>query len=71
MQGGPSSPRRQGRSGSRVTGWTSQRCFPRRLAGHLHVVTHVREALEDVFVGMGYEIAEGPEVERAGATSTR
>ncbi|MCU1489643.1 MAG: phenylalanyl-tRNA synthetase, alpha subunit [Acidimicrobiaceae bacterium] len=31
--------------------------------GHLHLVTQVREELEDVFVGMGYEIAEGPEVE--------
>jgi phenylalanyl-tRNA synthetase alpha chain len=37
--------------------------LPGRLAGHLHLVTQVREALEDVFVGMGYEIAEGPEVE--------
>ena len=34
-----------------------------RLAGHLHLVTQVREALEDVFIGLGYEIAEGPEVE--------
>ena len=31
--------------------------------GHLHVVTQVREELEDVFLGMGYEIAEGPEAE--------
>ena len=31
--------------------------------GHLHLVTQVREELEDVFLGMGYEIAEGPEVE--------
>jgi len=31
--------------------------------GHLHVVTQIREELEDVFVGMGYEVAEGPEVE--------
>ena len=37
--------------------------LPGRLAGHLHLVTQTREALEDVFVGMGYEIAEGPEVE--------
>ena len=37
--------------------------LPGRLAGDLHLVTQVREALEDVFVGMGYEIAEGPEVE--------
>ncbi len=31
--------------------------------GHLHLVTQVREELESVFLGMGYEIAEGPEVE--------
>ena len=31
--------------------------------GHLHLVTQVRDELEDVFIGMGYEIAEGPEVE--------
>ncbi len=37
--------------------------FASEIAGHLHLVTQVREQLEDVFVGMGYEIAEGPEVE--------
>jgi len=37
--------------------------LPDRLAGHLHLVTQVREVLEDIFLGMGYEIAEGPEVE--------
>ena len=37
--------------------------LPGPLPGHLHLVTQVREELEDVFVGMGYEIAEGPEVE--------
>jgi len=31
--------------------------------GHLHLVTRIREELEDVFLGMGYEIAEGPEIE--------
>jgi phenylalanyl-tRNA synthetase alpha chain len=31
--------------------------------GHLHVVTQTRDALEDVFVGMGFEVAEGPEIE--------
>jgi len=36
---------------------------PAPLAGHIHLVTQVREELENVFVGMGYEIAEGPEVE--------
>ncbi len=33
--------------------------------GHLHLVTQARDRLEDVFVGMGYTIAEGPEVETA------
>jgi phenylalanyl-tRNA synthetase alpha chain len=31
--------------------------------GHPHLVTRIREELEDIFLGMGYEIAEGPEVE--------
>jgi phenylalanyl-tRNA synthetase alpha chain len=31
--------------------------------GHLHRVTQVWRELEDVFVGLGYEVAEGPEVE--------
>jgi phenylalanyl-tRNA synthetase alpha chain len=31
--------------------------------GRLHLVTQTRDALEDVFVGMGFEVAEGPEVE--------
>ena len=31
--------------------------------GHLHLVTQTRDALEDVFVGMGFEVAEGPEIE--------
>ena len=34
-----------------------------RPAGHLHLVTQAIEELEDVFVGMGYTVAEGPEVE--------
>ena len=32
-------------------------------AGHLHLVTQVIEELEDVFVGLGFTVAEGPEVE--------
>jgi phenylalanyl-tRNA synthetase alpha chain len=32
-------------------------------AGHLHLVTQSMERLEDVFVGMGFTVAEGPEVE--------
>ena len=31
--------------------------------GHLNMVTQTRDELEDVFVGMGYAVAEGPEVE--------
>ena len=33
--------------------------------GHFHPVTQARVRLEDVFVGMGYTVAEGPEVESA------
>jgi phenylalanyl-tRNA synthetase alpha chain len=36
---------------------------PSRGVGHRHVVTQVREELEDLFIGMGFEIAEGPEAE--------
>lgn len=36
---------------------------PERSAGHLHLVTQTMEELEDVFVGLGFEVAEGPEVE--------
>jgi phenylalanyl-tRNA synthetase alpha chain len=31
--------------------------------GHLHLVTRTQDALEDVFVGMGFGVAEGPEAE--------
>jgi len=34
-----------------------------RRRGHLHLVTQIRRELEDIFVGLGYRIAEGPEVE--------
>jgi phenylalanyl-tRNA synthetase alpha chain len=37
--------------------------LPQPGPGHLHPVTQVRWDLEDIFLGMGYEIAEGPEVE--------
>ena len=32
-------------------------------AGHLHLVTQAITELEDVFVGLGFTVAEGPEVE--------
>jgi phenylalanyl-tRNA synthetase alpha chain len=31
--------------------------------GHLNLVSQTQTALEDVFVGMGFEVAEGPEIE--------
>ena len=31
--------------------------------GHAHLVTQAWERLEDVFIGMGFQVAEGPEVE--------
>ncbi|MGI9033793.1 MAG: phenylalanine--tRNA ligase subunit alpha [Acidimicrobiales bacterium] len=31
--------------------------------GHYHLVTSARDELEDLFVSMGYSVAEGPEVE--------
>ncbi|MFC0082875.1 phenylalanine--tRNA ligase subunit alpha [Aciditerrimonas ferrireducens] len=31
--------------------------------GHRHLVERTREELEEVFVGLGFEVAEGPEVE--------
>ena len=37
--------------------------LPARPAGHLHLVTQAIQELEDVFVGMGFTVAEGPEVE--------
>ena len=35
----------------------------RLTTGHRHLVTQARDELEDVFVAMGYAVAEGPEVE--------
>jgi phenylalanyl-tRNA synthetase alpha chain len=34
-----------------------------RRHGHKHVVTQAQERLEDVFIGLGFTIAEGPEAE--------
>lgn len=31
--------------------------------GHLHILTQVRNEIESIFTGMGFEIADGPEVE--------
>jgi phenylalanyl-tRNA synthetase alpha chain len=34
-----------------------------RARGNLHLVTQVQRELEDIFAGLGYRVAEGPEVE--------
>jgi phenylalanyl-tRNA synthetase alpha chain len=36
---------------------------PPRPVGHLHVINSTRRDIEDVFVGLGFTVAEGPEVE--------
>ena len=36
---------------------------PRQPVGHLHLLTATRREIEDVFLGLGFRIAEGPEVE--------
>lgn len=33
--------------------------------GHLHLITQIRREVEDVFLGLGYEVFDGPEVETA------
>jgi phenylalanyl-tRNA synthetase alpha chain len=32
-------------------------------SGHLHLVTQIRRRMEDVFVGLGFSVLEGPEIE--------
>jgi phenylalanyl-tRNA synthetase alpha chain len=39
-----------------LPGWSSP-------LGRLHLITQTQREIEDIFIGMGYEIAEGPEVE--------
>ncbi|MBV9941554.1 MAG: phenylalanine--tRNA ligase subunit alpha [Solirubrobacterales bacterium] len=36
---------------------------PRHDPGRLHLITETRRELEDVFIGLGFNVAEGPEVE--------
>jgi phenylalanyl-tRNA synthetase alpha chain len=36
---------------------------PPQRAGHLHLITETRREIEDVFLGLGFSVAEGPEVE--------
>jgi len=36
---------------------------PRSPVGHLHLVTETRRLMEDIFIGLGFKVVEGPEVE--------
>ncbi|HTW12003.1 MAG TPA: phenylalanine--tRNA ligase subunit alpha [Solirubrobacteraceae bacterium] len=36
---------------------------PMPAVGRLHLITQTRREIEDVFIGLGYSVAEGPEVE--------
>jgi len=36
---------------------------PPQPAGHLHLVSQIRRQMEDVFVGLGFSVLDGPEVE--------
>ena len=44
---------------------STSRCPARRALppGHLHLITQTRRDIEDVFLGLGFSVAEGPEVE--------
>ncbi|ABR30906.1 phenylalanine--tRNA ligase [Thermosipho melanesiensis] len=35
----------------------------KRDKGHLHILTKIQRELEDIFISMGFEVVEGPEVE--------
>ncbi|HMT05131.1 MAG: phenylalanine--tRNA ligase subunit alpha [Solirubrobacterales bacterium] len=36
---------------------------PSRAIGHIHPITRTRRLIEDVMIGLGYQVMEGPEVE--------
>ncbi len=36
---------------------------PQQALGHLHLITQTRREIEDIFIGLGFTVAEGPEVE--------
>src|SRR5205807_3226671 len=38
---------------------------PQPQLGALHLITQTRREIEDVFIGLGFSVAEGPEVETA------
>ena len=36
---------------------------PPQPAGHLHLVSQIRRRMEDIFIGLGFAVVEGPEIE--------
>ena len=36
---------------------------PPQPAGHLHLISQIRRRMEDIFVGLGFSVLEGPEIE--------
>ena len=36
---------------------------PARPAGHIHLITRTTRQIEDVMIGLGYRVIEGPEIE--------
>jgi phenylalanyl-tRNA synthetase alpha chain len=36
---------------------------PPRPAGHIHLISQIRRRMEDIFIGLGFAVVEGPEVE--------
>jgi phenylalanyl-tRNA synthetase alpha chain len=36
---------------------------PPSLPGHLHLVSQIRRRMEDIFIGLGFSVVEGPEIE--------
>ena len=36
---------------------------PPRTTGHLHLITQTRREIEDIFLGLGFSVLEGPEIE--------
>ena len=51
------------RARSPRTGSTSRSPATRPPRGHLHLITQIRREVEDVFLGLGYEVVDGREVE--------
>ena len=57
---------RAGVNSSPPTSSTSRSPARRSLpAGHLHILTATRREIEDVFVGLGFRVVEGPEIDLA------